>query len=264
MGESGRNEPARAAAGVAAGQRRAGGLFDGARRIVLRGRPAAGADPRADRPDLRHRRLPAAVSSRRAARRHGAPGRHAGRAQLRPRRQRLVALLGLQRPGGAPGHAGQSRRGGGDRLRDTGAHLGDPGAARRRAGDDLRPRAAAAHDIGAGHRRMDAQFAHRARQCRRTGLRCRVGGDGAHGLQDAPRLSRPAGHAGGMDRPILGCRRQRAQSPQRRCERQPERAAGPSTSPATAAASPISCRNGGGCRPTPRRSRRGRSRAARS
>ena len=103
------NEPARAAAGVAAGQRRAGRLFDGARRIVLRGRAAARADPRADRPDLRHRRLPAAVSSRRAARRHRAPGRHAGRAQLRPRRQRLVALLGLQRPGGAPGHAGQSR-----------------------------------------------------------------------------------------------------------------------------------------------------------
>ena len=80
-------------------------------------------------------------------------------------------------------------------------------------------------DVGAGHRRMDARFAHRARQCRRTGLRCRVGGDGAHGLQDAPRLSRPAGHAGGMDRPILGFRRQRAHSPQWRCERRPEPAA---------------------------------------
>src|ERR1700716_4510016 len=68
------NEPAWAAAGVAAGQRRAGGLFDGARRIFLRAQPATRADPGADRPDLRHRRLPAAISSGRAARGHRAPG----------------------------------------------------------------------------------------------------------------------------------------------------------------------------------------------
>jgi len=55
---------------------------------------------------------------------------------------------------------------GGDRLRDTGAHLGDPGAARRRTRDDPCPRAAAAHDVGPRHRRVDAGFAHRAHQCR--------------------------------------------------------------------------------------------------
>src|SRR5260370_6128226 len=69
------DEPARAAAGVAAGRRRAGGLFDGTGRIVLRGRPAAPADPPAALPALPHRRLPAPRSSPPPESRPPAPGR---------------------------------------------------------------------------------------------------------------------------------------------------------------------------------------------
>ena len=262
-GRKGTDEPARAAAGVAAGQRRAGRLFDGARRIVLRGRPAARADPRADRPHLRHRRLPAAVPSRRAASRHRAPGRHAGRAQLRPRRQRLVAVLGLQRQGGAPGHAGQPARGGGDRLRRARPHLGDPGAARRRAGDDLRPRAVAADarrrgppangrpiraspsPMPPGRTSLPCGRRWRARPSRHTATisACRArrwnGSTNTAVSDDTPHA--PSGAAAAAR--AAACRRlRRLRPPHRRSRR----------------------RNGGGCRPTPRLSRRDRSRAARS
>ena len=180
----------------------------------------------------------------------------AGRAQLRPWRQRLVALLGLQHPGCAPGHAGQSRRGGGDRLRDTGAHLGDPGAARRRAGDHLRPRAAAAHDVGPGDRRVDARFARGACQCCSAGLCGGVGGDGAHRLQDPSELSRPAGHAGRMDRPVFGCRRCAA-------ERRRHPAAGPGLRRVRQEHRRPRAKMAAGAGRMRRRSRRGRSRAAR-
>ena len=90
-------------------------------------------------------------------------------------------------------------------------------------------------------------------ECRRTGLRRRVGGDGAHVLQDAPRLPRPAGHAGGMDRPILGFRRHAAH---RASGAASGRRAGacPSTSPATATASRDLVPNGAGVPAEPRRS----------
>ena len=47
----------------------------------------------------------------------------------------------------------------------------------------------------------------------------RVGGDGAHRLQDASQLSRPAGHAGGMDRPVRRFRRHAARQPSSEHER---------------------------------------------
>ena len=72
-------------------------------------------------------------------------GRRAGGAQLRPRRQRLVAVLGIEHQVRC-GKAMQASpaRSRGDRLRGARADLGDPGPARRRARDDLCPRAVAA------------------------------------------------------------------------------------------------------------------------
>ena len=203
-GKHGRNgnRPPAAAAGVA--QRGAGRLLDDARRIVLRGRAAAGADPGEHRPHHRHLGLPAAVPAGRPARRDRATGRYAGRSQLRSWRQRLVAVLGLERAGGPAGDASEPARDRGDRLRRARPHLGDPGTARRLPRHDPCPRPDHRDHLGRRHRRMDARFAGRPIRRRRAGLCDGVGRDGAGRLQDAPRLSRPAGHAGRMGRPVCG------------------------------------------------------------
>ena len=107
-----------------------------------------------------------------------------------------------------PGDAGQSARGGGDRLRGAGAHLGDPGATGRCPRHHLRPRSAAGDDVGARHRRVDARFAHGPCRCRCRPTSATVWEEMARtAFKDASRLSRPAGHAGRMDRPVRGFRR---------------------------------------------------------
>ena len=204
-----------------------------------------GADPGAHRPHLRHRRLHPAVSRPRPAARHGTIGRHTGGSQLRPWRQRLVAELGFEHDGrrqGDPGAPARDRR---DRLRRARSHLGNPGAARRRTRHDLCGRALAADPLGPGVRRLDAGLAHRARLRRQPRLCRAVGGDGTHRLQDAPRLSRPARRAGGMDRLLLGGRRHRPRARYR------SRAW---TSLPMDDASPIWCPRACDCRRMPRRS----------
>ena len=135
-----------------------------------------------------------AVPSRRPARGDRTAGQHAGGAQLRPRRQRLVAVVGLQRPRRAPGHAGRSCRVaviGCGALGLTSAILSQRAGARVTiyARDQL-----PGDDVGPGDRRMDAQFAHCPRPCRQAAnFEDRVGGDGARRLQDAPRYLGPAG-----------------------------------------------------------------------
>ena len=178
-----------------------------------RGRAGARAHPRPDGSDLRHRGLPAAVPRGGSAAGCRAGRRHAGGAQLRSRRQRLVALLGLRHRGGAQGHGDQPTRGRGHRLRRSRPHRRDPRAARGREGHDLRARTAAANAVGPGDRCLDAGFAHRARGSRAAGFCGLVGRDGAYGLQDAPGLSRPARRSRGMDRLLFGFCGRRAARP---------------------------------------------------
>ena len=149
------------------------------RRGRARGRAGARAHPRPDGSDLRHRGLPAAVPRGGTEAGCRACRRHAGGAQLRPWRQRLVALLGLRHRGGAQGDGEQPARGRGHRLRRSRPHRRDPRAARRREGHDLRARAAARDAVGPSDGGLDAGLAHRARRRRTAGFRGLVGRDGA-------------------------------------------------------------------------------------
>ena len=228
------------------------------RRGGPRGRAGARAHPRPDGSDLRHRGLPAAVPRGGTEAGCRACRRHPGGAQLRSWRQRLVALLGLRRRGGAQGDGEQSARGRGHRLRRSRAHRRDPRAARRREGHDLRARAAAADAVGPSDGGLDAGLAHRARRRRAAGFCGLVGRDGAHGLQDAPGLSRPARRSRGMDRLLFRLV----------AEDEPGTAAPRRhriwTSPNIAGASPIWSRRRDASRPTRRRFARTPSIAART
>ena len=86
---------------------------------------AAGADPRPCRPPVRHQGLPPAVPDQGPQPGRRADRRRHGGAQLRPWRQRLVAVLGLGRHAGAEGHVLQPQEGRGDRLRHHRPDLGD-------------------------------------------------------------------------------------------------------------------------------------------
>ena len=81
---------------------------------------AAGADPRPSRPHLRHHASACGPSGPRAPTRYRTDRRHAGRAQLRAWRQRLVAVLGFGQRRGAKGDGRQPARDRGDRLRRVG------------------------------------------------------------------------------------------------------------------------------------------------
>ena len=126
---------------------------------------AAGARP--SRPPVRHHGLPAPVPRPGPAHRGRADRRHLGGAQLRPWRQRLVAVLGLGQSGDPESAGEQSRADRGDRLRRHRPHLRHHGAAGRRAGHHLCPRSLAPDPLGARHRQLDAGLAHRAEGRRR-------------------------------------------------------------------------------------------------
>ena len=176
-----------------------------ARPLGLRAR--ARADPCEPQPPVRHHGLPAPVPRGGSAPRHRTGRRQAGRPQLRPWRQRLVALLGLGACRSRQGDAAEPERDCRDRLRRARTHHRHRRAAGRRACNDLCARPPSRHPLGARDGKLDAGLAHRAHRQSGAGIPRIVGTDGADLVPHLPALSGPARQSGGMDRPLLSERR---------------------------------------------------------
>jgi hypothetical protein len=187
---------------------------------LRRSAPGPAADER--RPHHQDHRLPAAVPRRGTAPRRRNGRRQARGPQLRPRRQRLVAVVGLQHDRRRQGAGGRDQGGGGDRLRRPGPDLGPAAAAGRRQGDDLRQGAHAPDPVVPRHRHLVAGLARRRRRQGRARLPGPVGGDGPHLVRHLPDPAGPARRAGVVERSLHPVRRRR-----RRCARTPSRRSGP-------------------------------------
>ena len=126
--------------------------------------------------------------------------RHAGGAQLRPRRLGLVAVVGLGHDRGAKAMASSPREIaviGCGALGLTSAILAQEAG---RQGHDLRQGPAARHALGPGDRQLDAGQPHRARPTPSARASRALWEQMARtSFKTLPPLPRPAGRAGGVD-----------------------------------------------------------------